>query len=302
VSRVDDLLAAPRGRGLCAALRWTEGDVFDALVRCVDNAAYWQEPLDADEIDAPDADERLWPLAEQIVHSDDIDWWRSPVALDDQWYVDLLHGNERARPPALTGAGTALARWRVDERQSTRRAQHIPADVDVESVSGTWWSAPISRGVPTTTRSLAGRGPAGLWLVEDEMGWRRACCTPLAPARSPRVYEVHGPDDWSALAGRYPLEVTDSRSPDWRRATGRVGRWTIPDWAAVAVDWDAVHVSVWGYLTTAGRPLPVGGGTASVLAGWAPDQTYWLTDCLQTSGEPVDYRKDEDDGWQPAAH
>jgi hypothetical protein len=53
----------------------------------------------------------------------------------------------------------------------------------------------------------------------------------------------------------------------------------------VAADYDAIHVSVAGYLATAGRALSVG-DARTVLAGWDPDQTYWLTDVLETSGPP----------------
>jgi hypothetical protein len=72
----------------------------------------------------------------------------------------------------------------------------------------------------------------------------------------------------------------------------------IPDWPAVAEEYDAVHVSVWGWLTTAGRPVAVD-GAASLLAGWSPDATFWLTDCLELVGDPVDYVR-RDQSWQPA--
>jgi hypothetical protein len=71
--------------------------------------------------------------------------------------------------------------------------------------------------------------------------------------------------------GRYPLDVSKSRRRDWWRATGRAGRWLIPDYAAVAADWDAVHVSVSGYLTTAGIAIPAGSDAYTMLAGWDPD-------------------------------
>ena len=61
------------------------------------------------------------------------------------------------------------------------------------------------------------------------------------------------------------------------------GRWLIPDFAAVAEDYDAVHLSVTGYLATAGQALPVG-DARTLLAGWDPDQTYWLNDVLALSG------------------
>jgi hypothetical protein len=84
------------------------------------------------------------------------------------------------------------------------------------------------------------------------------------------------------------MDVSNCRRHDWRRATGRDGCWLIPDFAAVAQDYDAVHVSIAGYLVTAGRALPVGGAW-TVLAGWDPDQTYWLTDILTLAGPATNW-------------
>jgi hypothetical protein len=67
----------------------------------------------------------------------------------------------------------------------------------------------------------------------------------------------------------------------------------MPDWPAVAEDWDAVHLSVAGYLTTAGRALAVDEGTATVLAGWPPDATFWLADVLRVLGSATSWRRDE---------
>ncbi|WP_336026588.1 hypothetical protein [Geodermatophilus sp. FMUSA9-8] len=69
--------------------------------------------------------------------------------------------------------------------------------------------------------------------------------------------------------------------------------------AAVAADFDGVHPSVDGYLSTAGRALPVrapslGGQVATVLSGWTPDATRWLTDVTTGLIPPVDWRVDGD--------
>ena len=53
-------------------------------------------------------------------------------------------------------------------------------------------------------------------------------------------------------------------------ATGRAGQWVIPDYAAAAADWDAVHVSVAGYLTTAGIAIPAGAGAHTTPAVLGP--------------------------------
>lgn len=66
-----------------------------------------------------------------------------------------------------------------------------------------------------------------------------------------RVYEITGPDAWADLVGRYPMDVSRARRHDWWRTTRRAGRWLIPDYLAVTADFDAVHLSVAGYLTTA---------------------------------------------------
>jgi hypothetical protein len=92
---------------------------------------------------------------------------------------------------------------------------------------------------------------------------------------------------WAQLCRRHPLPVTAARRHDWYRATGRGDvTWVQPDWAAVADEVDAVHLTVAGYLTTAGRAIHVGQATASVLAGWDPDATYWLTDGPTAAGPP----------------
>ena len=37
-----------------------------------------------------------------------------------------------------------------------------------------------------------------------------------------------------------------------------------------------MHVSVAGYLSTARMAVDIGGGAATLLAGWDADQTLWL--------------------------
>jgi hypothetical protein len=113
------------------------------------------------------------------------------------------------------------------------------------------------------------------------------------PENSASVYEICGPGQWADLVGRYPLDVTRSRRDDWRRATGRAGGWLIPDYAAMAADWDAVHVSVAGYLTTAGIAILADDGACTMLAGWDPDATWWLTGVLSSTSQPEDWRTDD---------
>ncbi|MFK5098280.1 hypothetical protein, partial [Klebsiella pneumoniae] len=68
-------------------------------------------------------------------------------------------------------------------------------------------------------------------------------------------------------------------------STGRDGVWVIPDWAAVAREAVGVHLTVAGYLMSAGRVIDLGGGAASTVAGWVPDETFWFRDLVEADAE-----------------
>lgn len=133
-----------------------------------------------------------------------------------------------------------------------------------------------------------------------------------------RIAEIRTPEDWAELCRRYPLDVTAQRRHVWFETTGRKGRWVIPDWSRVAEEFDGVHVGLAGYLQTAGAVIDVGScfpgeghgrlgeeseaiptagdtddRTASVLAGWHPDTTFWLNDVIDTVTEVVEWRLDD---------
>lgn len=121
----------------------------------------------------------------------------------------------------------------------------------------------------------------------------------VTPAVGARVLELDGPDDWVGLVREHPLDVTASTRHDWWRVTGLDVAWAIPDWAAVAEEWDAVHLTVTGYLTTATRAHHVGDEVHTVLGGWGPDETCWLADVLQADGPVSVWVCGDDDVWRP---
>jgi len=53
---------------------------------------------------------------------------------------------------------------------------------------------------------------------------------------------------------------------------------------------------VLGYLTTAGRAVAVSENLCTVLAGWDPDQTYWLTDSTMPVSSEQSWRRNDNDG------
>jgi hypothetical protein len=274
----------------------TPSALMAALAESVDVARYWQEP---DEVDALLMDlsirDALLPVAEAIISSADAAWWSTTLDRQHQRYVQWLDETPM-EPPALTSALANLARWRAFTRDDEARAIERPRNV-AANFSGAWGSSPAGVPLVTTTRAVPALGAVKLALTEDSFGWEKARVWPLQPSSECQVFEITGPDAWVELVRRYPMDVSLSRRHDWWRATGHEGTWLIPDWAAVASDFDAVHLTMLGYLATAGRALPVG-DSHTVLAGWNPDETYWLADVLTKDGVPEDWCRDRRGLWR----
>ncbi|WP_312776566.1 hypothetical protein [Corynebacterium variabile] len=251
------------------------------LDQSVYSAMYWEAPDATDGLcAAPEIRTALEPVAEQVAASPLTDWWWSTPELDDQWTVQWSDPTDAPEPKSLT-------EWRAEELDTEEQAAHeYPVDPDQPvPFTGSWWSVPPDwfRG-PKTTRTAPGATmPVGQLLTEDSPD-NAFAVLPFTPPPDARVLEITGAKDWADLCREFPLEVTASRRHDWYRVTSRDGRWIIPDWAAVAGKWDAVHLTVAGYLNAATRSIPVPGNgaatdgqdAASLIANWGPDVTYWL--------------------------
>ncbi|NQX12521.1 hypothetical protein HQQ80_12845 [Microbacteriaceae bacterium VKM Ac-2855] len=255
-----------------AALRPpTASELLDALRASVDAAMYWQEPDEQDELAAhPEVRHALVGVASIVVDSPHAEWWSDGSDATGQCIV--------AFDGALAPAGDAnhiLREWREGIADEVERAEiERPSDPSA-MYSGAWWSTPPRR-LASTVRALSSGAPVGLDLVEDGFGWTEARTERIRPPAAPRIFEIDGPESWAELC-RGGVAVTAARRHDWYRTTGRVGTWLLPDWMRVAESYDAVHLTVDGYLTTAGGAIDVDDG-ASVLAGWNPDETFWLCD------------------------
>lgn len=290
---LETIEAATNGQLLAELASASEQAVMlGALTDTVDNAWHWGEPDEEDQALAqPPIARALQPIARAVAASPAAAWWVEPLAPDRQLYVQWLD-SPRLEPPQLAGAADELGNWRQHTVADETGAEDAPDD-PLAAITGVWWSSPgWPARLPVTTRALFAGAAVKLWLEEDGSGNTVARCWPLRARQRPRVYEIAEPQDWSALATRYPLVVDRARRRTWRPATGWSGGWVIPDWPAVAADYDAVHLTVAGYLTTAGRALPAG-ERRTVLAGWNPDETYWLTDLLQQHGPPTEWHLQE---------
>lgn len=275
----------------------TVAQVLQSLDRVVKGASYWQPPSDIARVLAePESRNLLLPVAIAVVRARP-QWWLAPGALT-QHYVQWIASTTvpGTDPPSLTGSAAGLQRWR---ESIAAEEGNTPL---VANWTGRWWSVPALSDVPATTPAIPGNGPAGLRLVEDPLPWTAVRTYPLKAAEGARIYEIREARSWQNLVSAYPLEVTRSRGRSWAVSSGDAEAdtwlWAIPDWQAVARDYDGVHLSVAGYLRTAGSVLDAA-GVKTMLAGWAPAETWWLNDVLTPAGEPVNWTAAPGgQGWQ----
>ncbi|WP_029150317.1 hypothetical protein [Microbacterium indicum] len=265
-------------------------DAAGALAASVGSAMYW-EARDGDDAIAAEPELRpaLRRAAERLVEDPATAWWwREATA--EQWAIEA---DDRDAPDPID-VGAALDQWRSASHASEEEAIRDRASDPHANLSGAWWSTPD--GIPVTTGPAPTGEPVGLRFVEDAFSW--AELTASAVEWRGRVFEIRSSRDWAALCRRYPLAVTASRRHDWYRVTGRSGGWLIPDWSRVRADWDGVHLSVGAYLEAATREIPVDDDGATVLAGWSPDETRWLSNVAHRTGERVLWREQDDESWR----
>ncbi len=174
-------------------------------------------------------------------------WWFAPLDRNAQEWI----GATGAAPPQVVGAAGVKSPPDDWERYAQKprggvvtstlvSAQALPA----ESVQ---WSSALA-----ALRYFSGDYDEG----DPPLVRVRLCVSPDTP-----IFEVYGPQDWHALCVRYPAQDE----------TGRL----VPDWGAVAADWDAVHLTLGGILTADQVRV-------ESAAGWSElrfaefEQTRWL--------------------------
>ncbi|WP_187270474.1 MULTISPECIES: hypothetical protein [Microbacterium] len=256
----------------------------------MDFALYWQEPDGADRVASlPVVRQSLSRVAARLVAV--MPDMTAPSARA-QWAVDWRVASDRM--PIEGDPSAVLSRWtREQGEEEERSARERPSDPHA-NWSGTWWS------IPQQLLQTRAQVRDALELVEDSLGWEVATVIPVRGAG--RVLEIGSADDWADLCRDYPMEVTASRRHDWFRVTGRDGRWLIPDWERVAQQWDAAHLTTLGYLSSATKLIEIDSEYATVIAGWGPDSTIWLTDVAREWSQPRQQwiRLDGGGGWGPA--
>jgi len=189
----------------------------------------------------------------------------------------LLASSAALRPFAdhlLHAAGTATWFAELDrQRQEWMSTADLAPDVSSFHPDLRSYGAGITKPRRALwTSTSVGEGSSG-WLHYVPWGedrrepryhrWR------LEVLPTARVYEVHGPQAWQALCLVYPAPSCLAYPRETPAALIE------PNWQLVAQDWDGIHLSASGLLTTErvrwGRP-----GAQTHLFGWGVESTVWL--------------------------
>lgn len=254
--------------------------MYDALDSTVTNAAYWQPLTNTDLLLAT---RPVRPGLRRIASH----LQRSPLL--ESWAEQFRPGGQSSVSWKATGSNhrsvhEVLNTWRMKEMNPSL-----------------WWSTPPQTLIRTSGKLEDGI-PGSLRFVEDGFGWNTGQIRQATILLEAQVFTINGPDDWAFLCRRFPLDLPMSNAPNWTMTTGYPHKWVIPDYVQVAKHYDGVHLSIQGYLATAGRAVVIDGNRAGILAGWDPGQTYWLTDVVEL-GEPVTWRNhsqtQEEKDWRP---
>ena len=183
--------------------------------------------------------------------------------------------------------------WWFEERELDVPVVSLQASRDVEE----YWITAYEDPIWTTTAPVDHMCEQLIW------GWEldRVSRWSVKPATGARVFEVNGPDDWERLVRTYPLERRRRPHAGWelrqdpeenlakllaslpgQRAVATNVAWFVePEWNRVAVDWDAVHLTWAGYLTTEGLVIELGDEKVAMLRGWNSERTLWLNAVLE---------------------
>lgn len=129
-----------------------------------------------------------------------------------------------------------------------------------------------------------------------------------------RIYEIGRPADWNHMVETYPHLATKAHAgwelpgPNQYPSDTRVLRRLIgqravrvepvahqlPDWTAVSADYDGVHLSWAGFLTSEGTVSELPNGAVTMLRYWGSERTLWLRDVF---GQPRSLSAIAQNGW-----
>ena len=286
--KVEELLESPAGCAFLVVLNESGVSAVDAVRPeislqaaqiAVDELSIWQPDFQETMKYSLLKGRQLRDLARDILEQPDVGWWFAPIDREAQvWTASRYDAPTPARfkPPN----DTPLTYW----EQRTNKS---------EAGMYTCTSFEGETSLLTVMDISDVHGPANDLAIYFEFPlqqWR------LRVSESARVYEINGAADWHRLCADYPAQsARDASDPDASDDEGwavyplvrlsdeaddgelatDMDRWLTPNWAAVAEDWDGVHLTLGGLLTAEKVRVASTAGW-SMLRFWDIEQTMWL--------------------------
>ena len=219
----------------------------------------WLAALSADSVNRFNADHDLIAAelpalarkraaqARAVIEHPGTAWWFDDIDLDAQAWVSI----HWTTPPLrfIYGTPPDTMGWQRPRNPSSGWERYAQKPFSNQTTSTLYG--------PHLTSKLVGYDErVGDYMCEFPLAWWS-----MRFLEEVRVFEIHGPSDWHDLCVRYPAE--DQRGC------------LVPNWGAVAEEWDGVHLSFGGLLTAEQNRYESAAGW-TMLDSWHAEQTYWL--------------------------
>lgn len=270
-------LGASSPRGVAAAVSLVEelsiGELIDAAVYVGEiDVGPWISDAPTNAANAYENAGSRTPIAHAIAERFGATLQRPPEAIEQQWWTTHDGMSDHELTPLFNdfervydaGQFTWAGLWTVTNPPEFAHAQLIDA----------WEMEP---------------GPVARWRL------------PIRPEA--RVFEIHRPQDWVRLVTEHPRRAATngecwelpSRNqdlsgiasllevPGQQAARGTMRTHLVPDWKSVAEQYDGVHLSWAGFITSEGYITDLAGGDVAMLRYWFSERTHWLADVF---GDP----------------
>jgi hypothetical protein len=168
-----------------------------------------------------------------------------------------------------------------------------------------WWNAEASDQTELSTFTHPPPEVHGELVGVSDVLDGRVSRWRLPVTREVRIWDIDRPSDWVALVEAYPAIPESAPYPGWELPAPNQHRWNLQalpantnqhaarsavrrrvsiDWDAVAADYQGLHLSWAGFLTTEGYISDLGDGDITMLRHWGSEATIWFDDVF---GDPI---------------
>ena len=220
---------------------------------------------------------RLRELARAVLEQPGVGWWFEPIARESQMWT-----SSSGESPTAAGLKSPNLQMTYSERRTNKPEPGLYTSTSFGGITSFLTVMDMSEVYgPVNDMAIFFEFPLNQWRVRV--------------SEAARVYEINGAADWHRLCAAYPArsarDTSDPEASDrasWsvyplRLYDGSRGvdavtdmeRWLTPNWAAVAEDWDGVHLTLGGLLTAEKVRVASAAGW-SMHRFWDIEQTMWL--------------------------